>query len=78
MDGEGWLRVLVVISVLIVTVIIATTVLHDTVDRNANELRWEIRDLRREISTLQREGEYRARAHDRDVERLLREVQRSR
>ena len=78
MDGSGWLGVMVVVYVLIVALIIAAIVLHFTVNRNADELRWEMRDLRREIGTLQREVEYRDRAYDRDVERLLRELQRAR
>ena len=41
MDGPGWLGVMVVVYVLIVALIIAALVLHFTVNRNADELRWD-------------------------------------
>ena len=74
MDGPGWHGVIVVVYALA----IAALVLYFAVSGNADELRWEMRDLRREIGTLQREVEYRSEAHDRAVERLAREVQRAR
>ena len=75
MDGtDRWIGV----GVMVYVVIFAAMVLYVAADSNGRELQGEIRDLRREISALQREVEYRGEADDRDVERLLWELRRER
>ena len=75
MDGpERWLPV----AVLVYVVIMVAVVLYMAMSSNVRDLRYEIGDLRREIGAVQRKIKYRAEQDDRDVERLLSELRRSR
>lgn len=75
MDGsERSLPAPVVIYVLI----IAAMLIYFAVNGSARELQYEIGDLRRDVGAVQRELEFRGEQDDRDVERLLYELRRSR
>ena len=78
MTGEQWSAVGLVLYIgIAAAVAILMTVTFKTSDlrRDVADLR---RDLRQEVGTALREIEFRADRHDRDIERLLSEVRRSR
>ena len=81
MDGERWFAVAFLAWLLIMTALVHyMTVSSDIrrVERDNRELRYEIGDLRRDVGAVQREIEFRAEQDDRDVDRLLSEMRRSR
>ena len=75
MNGsERWLPALVVIYVLIITALLV----YFAVSGSVRHLQYEIGDLRRDIGGVERELEFRGEQDDRDVERILYELRRSR
>ena len=78
MNEERWFAVL-----LLVVLVIATAVFHYTaVSFDIQDLHWKVKDdnrnLRNQIKSLRREMEFRADRDDRDAERILYELRRSR
>lgn len=86
MDAERlWFAMVVLAWVVIMTALfhymMASGVvrdLHWKVENDNRDLRCEIRDLRRDVGAVQREIEFRREQDDRDVDRLLSEIRRSR
>lgn len=85
MNEERWFAVLLVVVLVIATALFHYMAvsfgiqdLHWKVERDNRTLRNEIDGLRRDIGRLKRENEFRAEQDDRDVERILYEVRRSR
>ena len=75
MDGsERWLPALVVMYVLIV----AAMLFYFVISGSVRDRRYEIGDLRRDIGEVQREIEFRGQQEDRDIDRLLSELRRTR
>ena len=75
MDGsDRWLPSLVVTCMLI----IVATLLYFVLTGSVHELQYEIGDLRRDVGAVQRQIEFRGEYEDRDVERILYELRRSR
>lgn len=62
----------------IYVLIIAALLVCFAVSGSVRDLRYEIGDLRRDIGAVQRELEFRGEQDDRDVERILYELRRSR
>ena len=58
-------------EVLVFVVIIAAVALYFKMIDLRHDIEYRIRDLHREVGAVKREIEYRANAHDRDLERLL-------
>ena len=85
MDAERWFAVALLAWVVIMTALfhyMAVSAgirdLHWKVENDNRDLRYEISDLRRDVSAVQREIKFRAEQDDRDVERILYETRRSR
>lgn len=78
MNTDQWSAVGLVLYV----VIAAAVIIFMTLTFKTSDLRRDVADLRRElereVSTVRREIEYRADQHDRDLERVLAELRRSR
>ena len=78
MNGDQWSAVgLVLYVVIMAAVVLVMTVIFRTSDlrRDIAELQ---RELQREVGAMRRDVEYRADRHDRDIERILAELRRSR
>ena len=86
MDAERWWFAVVVLAwVVIMTALVHYMMvsgdirdLHRKTENDNRDLRYEIRDLRRDVGAVQREIEFHREQDDRDVDRLLSEIRRSR
>lgn len=85
MDGDRWVAVALLVGVVIMTALfhyqaVSADIrdLHRKVSGDIRELRFENGDLRRDIGEVQREIEFRGQQEDRDVDRLLSALRRSR
>ena len=85
MDAERWFAVVLLAWVVFISALFHYMVasgdvrdLHRKVENDNRGLRYEIRDLRRDVGAVQREIEFHREQDDRDVDRLLSEIRRSR
>ena len=85
MDGDRWVAVALLVGVVIMIALfhyqaVSADIrdLHRKVSGDIRELRFENGDLRRDIGEVQREIEFRGQQEDRDVDRLLSALRRSR